>query len=78
MIAKLFIFLIRGYQYLISPLLGSNCRFHPSCSQYAADAFKKLPIHIAILKTIWRILRCHPWSDGGDDPVCKNKADLDY
>lgn len=69
---QLFILLIKGYQYLISPLLGSNCRFYPTCSSYAIEAFEKLPLHKAIFKTAWRILRCHPCSAGGVDPVCKD------
>ena len=61
--------LIRGYQYLFRPLLGSNCRFYPSCSDYAREAVEK---HGA-LKGGWlalrRILRCHPYHPGGYDPV---------
>lgn len=62
-------FPIRAYQYLISPLLGSNCRFYPSCSHYALEAIET---H-GPLKGSWlglkRILRCHPFSEGGIDPV---------
>jgi uncharacterized protein len=61
--------LIRFYQYAVSPLLGSNCRFYPSCSCYAHEA---LNVHGA-LRGSWlsvrRILRCHPWHPGGYDPV---------
>ena len=61
--------LIRAYQYLFRPLLGSNCRFYPSCSDYAREAVAK---HGA-LKGSWlalrRILRCHPYHPGGYDPV---------
>lgn len=63
---------IRFYQYAISPLLGRNCRFYPSCSQYAIEALEKLPLYKALPKIIWRILRCHPFSKGGDDPVCRH------
>jgi putative membrane protein insertion efficiency factor len=45
------------------------CKFTPSCSQYAREAVKKLPLHLAIIKIIWRILRCNPLSKGGFDPV---------
>jgi putative membrane protein insertion efficiency factor len=62
-------FLIRSYQLLLSPFLGDHCRFTPSCSQYAMEALDK---HGA-LKGSWlairRILRCHPFCDGGYDPV---------
>jgi putative membrane protein insertion efficiency factor len=47
------------------------CKFEPSCSRYAREAFEKLPIHIAAIKVIWRILRCNPLSKGGYDPVMK-------
>ena len=61
--------LIRLYQYLLGPLLGANCRFFPSCSDYAREAVQK---HGA-LKGVWlaarRILRCHPYHAGGYDPV---------
>jgi putative membrane protein insertion efficiency factor len=61
--------LIRIYQYLFRPLLGANCRFYPSCSDYAREAVER---HGA-LKGSWlamrRILRCHPYHPGGYDPV---------
>jgi putative membrane protein insertion efficiency factor len=61
--------LIRAYQYALRPLLGANCRFYPSCSDYAREALEK---HGA-LKGSWlalrRILRCHPYHPGGYDPV---------
>ena len=54
---------------LISPFLGANCRFYPTCSEYTVQCFEKLPLHKAIFYSIKRILRCHPYSDGGHDPV---------
>ncbi len=69
LISTIIIFPIRLYQYAISPLLGSNCRFYPSCSAYAIEAIEKLPLYKSIPKVIWRILRCHPFSAGGNDPV---------
>jgi len=60
---------IRGYQYLISPLLGSNCRFYPSCSHYMIEAIETHGIVKGGYLGIRRILRCHPYSDGGMDPV---------
>ncbi len=65
----LLIKLIRGYQYLISPLSPPCCRFVPTCSQYAMEAVER---H-GVLKGSWlgmkRILRCNPWGAGGYDPV---------
>lgn len=67
--AKLLLIPIYFYRYAISPLIGPRCRFYPTCSTYAVEAIK---IHGA-LKGGWlaltRILRCHPWSAGGEDPV---------
>jgi putative membrane protein insertion efficiency factor len=54
---------------MISPWLGSNCRFNPTCSQYAKESFEKLPLHTAFIKSIIRISKCHPWHPGGNDPV---------
>lgn len=60
---------IRGYRYLVSPLLGPNCRFYPSCSCYAEEAIDTHgPLKGSYLATR-RILRCHPWHPGGYDPV---------
>ncbi|MGO4294227.1 membrane protein insertion efficiency factor YidD [Chitinophaga sp. RAB17] len=64
-----FIFLIKIYQWFISPLLGSKCRYTPTCSQYGIEAFKKYgPLKGGYL-TIKRILSCHPWGGHGYDPV---------
>lgn len=61
--------LIRGYQLLLSPFIGNQCRFTPTCSHYAREAVEK---HGAI-KGSWmaarRVSRCHPWHSGGHDPV---------
>ncbi|WP_341676972.1 membrane protein insertion efficiency factor YidD [Niveibacterium sp. SC-1] len=66
---SLLILALRGYRYFLSPLLGRNCRFHPSCSAYAIEAVQR---HGAI-KGGWlavrRVSRCHPWNLGGYDPV---------
>ena len=50
-------------------MLGNNCRFYPSCSNYAVEAFSTLNFFKAFVKTAWRILRCHPYAKGGIDPV---------
>jgi uncharacterized protein len=66
---SLLIGLIRAYQYLISPWLGNRCRFYPGCSEYAIEAFRKHGVLKGFRLAVWRVLRCHPWSDGGHDPV---------
>jgi len=63
------IFLIRGYQLLLSPLLGNNCRFQPSCSQYAIDAVRAHGARRGLWLAVRRIGRCHPWGGHGHDPV---------
>ncbi|MFG0255320.1 MAG: membrane protein insertion efficiency factor YidD [Rhodopirellula sp. JB053] len=60
--------LIRGYQLLISPLLGPNCRFTPTCSAYAIEAMQKYGPIRGTWRAVKRILRCHPWNPGGYDP----------
>ena len=62
-------YLIRGYQLAISPLLGPRCRFYPSCSHYAIEAIETHGALRGIWLTIKRISRCHPWHEGGFDPV---------
>lgn len=66
---RLLILLIHGYQYLISPFLGSHCRFHPSCSSYALTALERYGILRGTALTLRRLGRCHPWHPGGHDPV---------
>ncbi len=64
-----FIGLVRAYQYLVSPWLGGNCRFDPTCSQYAIEALKRHGILRGGWLAIRRIGRCHPWGGSGYDPV---------
>jgi len=61
--------LITGYQYLISPLFPSSCRYVPSCSQYAKEAILKYGVLRGSFMGARRILRCHPFHAGGYDPV---------
>lgn len=66
---KIFIGIIKVYQMYISPFLGKNCRFSPTCSQYAIEAIDKYGIIIGTIKAIKRIIRCNPFNDGGYDPL---------
>ena len=61
--------LVRGYRLLLSPWLGSACRFEPTCSVYALQALEKYGATGGSYLTIRRLARCHPWCDGGPDPV---------
>ena len=70
---KIFIFLIKIYQVTLSPLLGSNCRFHPTCSQYTIEAITKHGVYSGIKLGIKRIAKCHPWGKRGFDPVPEKK-----
>jgi putative membrane protein insertion efficiency factor len=63
------IFLIRGYQLALSPFFGGACRFSPTCSAYAADAFTRFSAPRALWLTIRRLARCHPFCAGGFDPL---------
>ncbi len=67
-VQKLLIGMVRFYQRAISPLLGSNCRFSPTCSQYTIQAIEKYGAIRGIWKGVKRIARCHPFSPGGYDP----------
>ena len=60
---------VKLYQRFISPLKPRCCRFTPSCSQYAIEAFTKRGFFVGFGLTVWRILRCNPFSKGGYDPV---------
>ncbi|OGO76792.1 MAG: membrane protein insertion efficiency factor YidD [Clostridiales bacterium GWB2_37_7] len=66
---KILIFLIRLYQVFISPLLGGNCRFAPTCSHYAIQAINKHGVIVGIKLAAIRISKCHPFNPGGYDPV---------
>ena len=59
---------VRFYQMAISPWLGPRCRFDPTCSEYAIQAVGRYGPIKGLWKTTGRILRCHPWSEGGHDP----------
>ncbi|MDI6882920.1 MAG: membrane protein insertion efficiency factor YidD [Patescibacteria group bacterium] len=59
--------IIKFYQKFISPFLGRNCRFEPSCSEYTVLAIKKHGVLKGGTLSFWRILRCNPWNKGGID-----------
>lgn len=67
------IWLIGLYRKFISPIKPPCCRFTPTCSAYAIEAFKKRGFFIGLMLTVWRILRCNPFSKGGYDPVPERK-----
>lgn len=60
---------IRLYQRFISPALPRRCKYHPSCSEYAAEAIRTYGVLRGLVLAAWRLLRCNPWSHGGFDPV---------
>jgi putative membrane protein insertion efficiency factor len=68
-VTKSIIALIRLYKRFISPLLPPACRFTPTCSEYAIEAFQKKSLFKALWMTIMRMLKCHPFHRGGYDPV---------
>ena len=73
LLGKAMILLIRAYRFFLSPWIGQQCRFHPTCSTYAIEAIRR---HGAV-RGAWlaakRLSRCHPWHEGGIDPVPERK-----
>ena len=63
--------LIKFYKFLISPLLGQSCRYLPTCSEYSIEALKTYGFFKGLFLSIKRVLSCHPWGQGGFDPVKK-------
>lgn len=73
--ARALVFLVKGYRLLLSPWLGSACRFEPTCSVYSIEALQTHgAVHGSYL-TLRRLSRCHPWCDGGHDPVPAKAGD---
>ena len=66
--------IIRSYQLLISPYLGNNCRFYPTCSNYALEAIEKKGLIVGVKMAVVRILRCNPWGGSGVDMLPKSNA----
>ncbi|MEO9655460.1 membrane protein insertion efficiency factor YidD [Marinomonas sp.] len=69
MFKRIFIAFVKIYQFLISPLLGNNCRFYPSCSHYMIEAIERFGIVKGVYLGTKRLSKCHPWHEGGMDPV---------
>ena len=66
---KIFLSLLKIYQKIISPFFPPSCRYYPTCSEYSVQAIKKHGVLKGLIKSIWRILRCNPFSKGGYDPI---------
>lgn len=69
MIRQALMFLVKGYRLLLSPWLGNGCRFEPTCSVYALQALEHHGAAKGSYLTLRRLGRCHPWCEGGHDPV---------
>lgn len=69
MMAKCLLFLIRCYRYTLSFWVGQHCRFYPSCSAYAEQAVMQYGFFRGSFLMLKRLLRCHPWHQGGEDPL---------
>ena len=61
--------MLEAYRLLVSPLLGPACRFEPTCSQYAKDAIARYGVLQGMMRAVVRLLKCHPFHPGGEDPV---------
>jgi putative membrane protein insertion efficiency factor len=71
MMKELLMLLVKGYRLILSPWLGSSCRFTPTCSAYALETLESYGAAKGSYLTLRRLSRCHPWCDGGHDPVPK-------
>lgn len=69
-----FVALIKIYQLCLSPFLGKNCRYQPTCSNYAKECFECFSPPVALWYSLTRILKCNPFSSGGFDPIPSKKA----
>lgn len=76
MMQALLIALVRGYRLLLSPWLGSACRFEPTCSAYSLQALTQHGALAGSYMTLHRLVRCHPWCNGGHDPVPQHPPKL--
>lgn len=69
MMARILVWIVKAYQLVLSPFFGQQCRFYPTCSHYAVEAIQKHGALRGSYYTVRRLLRCHPWCDGGHDPI---------
>jgi putative membrane protein insertion efficiency factor len=69
MMQSLLMGIVKGYRLFLSPWLGSACRFEPTCSVYSLQALEQHGAAVGSYLTVRRLVRCHPWCDGGHDPV---------
>jgi len=67
--ARILMLMIRAYQVILSPFFGQQCRFYPTCSQYALEAINRHGAIVGSYYTMRRLIRCHPWHAGGHDPI---------
>ena len=70
-LTNMLIRLIKGYKFLISPLLGQSCRYLPTCSEYSIEALKNFGFFKGSFLSLKRVFSCHPWGNSGFDPVKK-------
>ncbi len=66
---RLLIFMISCYKVCLSPFIGTHCRFYPSCSSYAQEAISEHGVVKGSYLALLRLSKCHPWHEGGEDPV---------
>ena len=76
MMRRVLIAVVKAYRLVLSPWLGSACRFEPTCSAYALNALESHGALIGSYLTVGRLVRCHPWCAGGHDPVPTEKPRL--
>ncbi|RLC26612.1 MAG: membrane protein insertion efficiency factor YidD [Deltaproteobacteria bacterium] len=69
MVKRIFLIFIKLYQCILSPVLGHSCRFYPTCSNYAYEAISRYGPLKGLIFALKRIIRCHPFNEGGFDPV---------
>ncbi len=69
MLKYIIISIVKFYQFFISPIMGTRCRFNPTCSNYVIDSYIKHNFFRASILSFKRIIKCHPWGGSGDDPV---------